>query len=231
MELRHLILIDEQSQKDRLERISKSLERDGIQLIYEEINPNDCSIRQENGDLKFDKDTLKDKLKSIKFLSHLDVFATDYNLIDNELKGIDLIAMLYDLLPYYRNQVVMYSAQIKDVINDIITKRAIGFEQQVEMSRLLAQNEINYLSSEGEFEINFKKLIVKEPDMTIDARLADSLRAIDNEKFKCSIPGYSDKKISEIGELLLARGAKTIALKKSITDHIIANITAIQYYE
>ena len=164
-------------------------------------------------------------------MSHLDVFATDYNLIDNELKGIDLIAMLYDLLPYYRNQVVMYSAQIKDVINDIITKRAIGFEQQVEMLRLLAQNEINYLSSEGEFEINFKKLIVKEPDMTIDARLADSLRSIDNEKLKCSIPGYSDKKISEIGELLLARGAKTIALKKSITDHIIANITAIQYYE
>ena len=231
MELRHLVLIDEQSQKDRLERISKSLEGDGIQLIYEEINPNDCSIRQENGDLKFDKDTFKDKLRSIRFLSHLDVFATDYNLIDDELKGIDLIAMLYDLLPYYRNQVVMYSAQIKDVINDIITKRAIGFEQQVEMLKLLAQNEINYLSSEGEFEINFKKLIVKEPDMTIDARLADSLRAIDNEKFKCSIPGYSDKKISEIGELLLVKGTKTIALKKSVTDHIIANITAIQHYE
>ena len=66
MELRHLILIDEQSQKDRLERISKSLERDGIQLIYEKINPNDCSIRQENGDLKFDKDTLKDKCKHSK---------------------------------------------------------------------------------------------------------------------------------------------------------------------
>ena len=231
MELRHLVLIDEQSQKDRLERISKSLEGDGIQLIYEEINPNDCSIRQEDGDLKFDKDTLKDKLRSIRFLSHLDVFATDYNLIDDELKGIDLIAMLYDLLPYYRNQVVMYSAQIKDVINDIITKRAIGFEQQVEMLKLLAQNEINYLSSEGEFEINFKKLIVKEPDMTIDARLADSLRAIDNEKFKCSIPGHSDKKISEIGELLLVKGTKTIALKKSVTDHIMANITAIQHYE
>ena len=56
---RHLILIDEQSQKDRLGRISKSLEGDGIQLIYEEINPNDYSIRQANGDLKFDKDALK----------------------------------------------------------------------------------------------------------------------------------------------------------------------------
>lgn len=231
MELRHLILIDEQSQKDRLERIRKSLEGDGIHLIYEEINPNDCSIRQGNGDLKFDKDILKEKLRSISFLSHLDIFATDYNLIDDELKGIDLIAMLYDLLPYYRNQVVMYSAQIKDVINDIIIKRAVEFEQQVKMLKLLAQNEINYLSSEGEFETNFKKLIVKEHDMTIDARLADSLRAIDNKKFKCSIPGYSDKKISEIGELLLSKDTKTVALKKSITEHIIANITAIDSYE
>ena len=164
-------------------------------------------------------------------MPHLDVFATDYNLIDDELKGIDLIAMLYDLLPYYRNQVVMYSAQIREVINDIITKRAIRFEQQVEMLKLLAQNEINYLSSEGEFEMNFKRLIVKEPEMTIDAMLADSLRAIDNDKFKCSIPGYSDKKICEIGELLLAKGAQAIALKKNVTEHVIANITSIQNYE
>lgn len=231
MEQRHLILVDEQSQKDRLERISKSLENDGVQLIYEEINPNECSVRQGNGDLKLDKDALKSKLQSIRFLSHLDIFATDYNLVDEELKGIDLIAMLYDLLPHYRNQVVMYSAQIEEVITNIITKRAIGFEQQVKMLKLLAQNEINYISSEGEFEVKFKKLIIKEPDMTIDARLADSLCAIDNEKFKCSIPGYSDKRISEIGKLLLTKGAKTITLKKNITEHIMANITYIQNYE
>lgn len=32
---KHLILVDEQSQKDRLKRISESLKNDGIELIYE----------------------------------------------------------------------------------------------------------------------------------------------------------------------------------------------------
>lgn len=38
MERKHLILVDEQSQTDRLKRISKNLKKDGIELVYEEIN-------------------------------------------------------------------------------------------------------------------------------------------------------------------------------------------------
>ena len=56
---KHLILVDEQSQNERLERISKTLKKDGIELIYEEINPNDFSKRLESGDLEFDKHALK----------------------------------------------------------------------------------------------------------------------------------------------------------------------------
>ena len=200
-------------------------------MIFEEINPNDCSIRLENGDSNFDKNVLKSKLQSIQFLPHLDIFATDYNLVEDELKGVDLIEMLYELLPHYRNQVVVYSAQIEDVINNIITKRAIGFERQIEMLKLLTRNEISYLSSEGEFENKFKKLIIKEPELTIDSRLAESLCAIDNEKFKCFIPGYTDKRISEIGKMLLSKDEEAIALRRCITEHIVANITSILDYE
>ena len=227
---RHLILVDEQSQKDRLKRISESLKNDGIELIYEEINPNDCSSRLESGDLYFDKDALMRKLKSINFLSHLDIFATDYNLVEDELKGEDLIRMLYELLPHYRNKVIVYSAQIEDVITNII-KRVGGFEQQIMMLKLLAQNEINYLSSDREFENKIKQLIIKEPDLTIDSRLADSLCALDNENFKCIIPEYTDKRISEIGKMLLTKGEEAIALRRSITEHIMANITSILDYE
>ena len=227
---KHLILVDEQSQKDRLKRISESLKKDGIELIYEEINPNDCSSRLETGDLYFDKDALMRKLKSINFLSHLDVFATDYNLVEDELKGEDLIKMLYELLPYYRNKVIVYSAQIEDVITNII-KRADGFEEQITMLKLLAQNEINYLRSDGEFENKIKQLIIKEPDLTIDSRLADSLCAIDNEDFRCIIEGYTDKKISEIGNMLLTESEDAIALRRYITEHIMAMITSIRGYE
>ena len=227
---RHLILVDEQSQKDRLKRISESLKNDGIELIYEEINPNDYSSRLESGDLYFDKDALMSKLQSISFLSHLDIFATDYNLVENELKGEDLIRMLYELLPHYRNRVIVYSAQIEDVITNII-KRTDGFEQQITMLKLLAQNEINYLSSDGVFENKIKQLIIKEPDLTIDSRLADSLCTLDNENFRCIIPEYTDKRISEIGKMLLTKGEDAIALRRSITEYIMANITSILDYE
>lgn len=231
MERKHLILVDEQSQTDRLKRISENLKKDGIELVYEEINPNDYSNRLESGDLEFDKHALKKKLLSIRFLSHLDMFATDYNLVEDELKGIDLIAMLYELLPHYNKKIIMYSAQIEDVIDNIITKRAGGFKQQITMLKLLAQNEINYLSSDGEFENKIKQLIIKEPDLTIDSRLADSLCALDNENFKCIIPEYTDKRISEIGKMLLMKGEEAIALRRSITEHIMANITSILDYE
>ena len=159
MEQRYLILVDEQSQEDRLKRIARNLRNEGILLVYEEINPNECSVRKDNGDLSLDKVALKNKLASVSFLSHLDVFATDYNLVTDELKGIDMIEMLYSLRPHYRKQVVIYSAQIDEVIDDIITKRAKGFEQQVEMLKILAQNDIHYLRGEGEFENEFKSLI------------------------------------------------------------------------
>ena len=231
MEQRYLILVDEQSQEDRLLRIARNLKNDGIQLVYEEINPNDCTVRSDNGDLTLDQDALKNKLKSVSFLSHLDVFATDYNLVSDELKGIDMIEMLYSLQPNYRKKVVIYSAQIGDVINNIITERAKGFEQQVKMLKILAQNDIHYLRGEGEFENEFKSLIAKEPDITIDSRLIDSLHTLNCDNLKCSIPGNTDKKISDIGDLLLKKGSDVVALRKNIVDHILAYITSIKGYE
>lgn len=231
MEQRYLILIDEQSQKDRLLRIARNLKNDGIQLVYKEINPNDCTVRSDNGDLTLDRNALKNELESVSFISHLNVFATDYNLVSDELKGIDMIEMLYSVLPNYRKKVVIYSAQIDDVINNIITERAKGFEQQVKMLKILAQNDIHYLRGEGEFENEFKSLIAKEPDITIDSRLIEGLQTLNCDNLKCSIPGYTDKKISDIGDLLLKKGSDVVALRKNIVDHILAYITSINGYE
>ena len=164
-------------------------------------------------------------------MSHLDVFATDYNLIEEDLKGIDVIEILYDILPHYRNHVVIYSAQIDDVINNIMLKRATDFDQQVSKLKLLAQNEICYLKSEGEFENKFKNLIKNDPEKSIDDHLSESLRSLTLENFRCSIPGYTKLNINEIGELLLHKGPESAKLKQSITDHIVAYITDIKNYE
>lgn len=231
MEQRHLILVDEQPQADRLKRIYENLKNEGIELIYAEINPNDFFTRKENGDVEFDKERMRTQLQSIPFIRHLDVFATDYNLVADELKGIDVIAILYDLIPHYCKQMVIYSAQIETVIDDIINNRASGLNEKERMIKLLSKNDIAYLSSVGEFENKFKQLIVQEKNISIDDRLIDLLCALDNERFRCSLPEFKGDKINEIGKKLLNNDSEAIALRKEIAEQILAYITSIQGYE
>ena len=229
MEQRHLIVVDEQQQTDALKRIGDSLRSEGIELISEEINPKKYKKRLEDGDVIFDRDAFAEAIKSVPFLNHLDVFATDYNLIENQLKGIDVVQLFNEIRPYYKKRIVIYSAQIDTVIGDILTGKS--FDEQQAMLQLITQHEIKYMTSAGEFENKFKHLIEKEPNITIDARLAESMMAIDSGEVSCAIPEFEELPLGEIAKLLLSKEDQSIALRKELTDHIMACITKFKSYE
>lgn len=226
---RHLIVVDEQSQENRLKRISDNLKGDGIELIYKEINPSHCTKRQENGDKVFDVDSFTQLLKDIPFLDHLDVFATDYNLIAGQLKGINVVSIFNGIMPFYRKRMVIYSAQIETVIGDILTGKS--FDVQQAMLKLITQHEIEYMTSEGEFENKFKRLIEKEPNISLESRLSEAMRAIDSGDINCALPSFDNKTLSEIANLLSSKEEQSVLLKKEITDHILAYITSVKQYE
>lgn len=226
---RHLIVVDEQSQEDRLKRICDNLKGEGVDLIYKEIDPSHCTKRQENGDKVFDADAFAQLLKDIPFLDHLDVFATDYNLIEGQLKGIDVVSIFNEIKPFYRKRMVIYSAQIETVIGDILSGK--GFEEQQAMLKLITQHEIEYLTSEGEFENKFKRLIEKEPNISLESRLAESMYAMNGDDICCAIPPFDKKPMAEIANLLLSKDEQSVALKNEITDHIMAYITSVKTYE
>lgn len=229
MEQRHLIVVDEQPQTDALKRIGDSLRIDGIELISVEINPSKYKKRLENGDVIFDRDSFAEAIKSVPFINHLDVFATDYNLIENLLKGIDVVKLFNEIRPYFKKRIVIYSAQIETVIGDILTGKS--FDDQQAMLQLLTQHDIKYLTSAREFENKFKHLIEKEPNITIDARLAESMMAIDSGEASCTIPAFEKMTLGEIAKLLLSKEEQSVSLRKELTDHIMACITKFNSYE
>lgn len=231
MEQRYLVLVDEQSQSPRLKRIAASLKNDGIELVYQEIDPSVYQKRLDNDDVTYDKEAFIQALKDIPFIRHLDMFATDYNLIEGQLKGIDVLRIFTEIIPYFSKRVIIYSAQIEGVIGDILKGGGDKFEEQCAMLKLLARYDIDYLKSEGEFENKFKSLLEKEPDITIDARMIESMQAINSDKIHCSIPPYKNKTIAEIVQLLQSKDSRAIALRKEITDHIMAIITDVEEYE
>ena len=229
MEQRHLIVVDEQRQTDALKRIGDSLRSEGIELIWVEIDPSQYKKRLGNGDVIFDRDLLAEAINSVPFINHLDVFATDYNLIDNLLKGIDVVKLFNEIRPYYKKRVVIYSAQIETVIGDILTGKS--FDEQQAMLQLITQHDIKYLTSAREFENKFKHLIEKEPNITIDARLAESMMAIDSGEVSCTIPTFENLSLTEIAKLLLSKEEQSISLRKELTDHILACIMSFKSYE
>ena len=229
MEQRHLIVVDEQQQTDALKRIGDSLRSDGIELISVEIDPSKYKMRLENGDVKFDREAFAEAIKSVPFINHLDVFATDYNLIENLLKGIDVVKLFNEIRPYYKKRIVIYSAQIGTVIGDILTGKS--FDEQQAMLQLITQHDIEYLTSAREFENRFKHLIEKEPNITIDARLAESMMAIDSGEVRCAIPAFEQLTFGEIAKLLLSKEDRSISLRKELADHILACITKFNSYE
>lgn len=229
MEQRHLIVVDEQPQTDALKRIGDSLRSEGIELISAEIDPSTYKKRLGNGDVIFDRDAFAEAIKSVPFINHLDVFATDYNLIENQLKGIDVVKLFNEMRPYYKKRIVIYSAQIEKVIDDILTGKSFG-EQQA-MLQLMTQYDIKYLTSVREFENKFKHLIEKEPNITIDARLAESMMAIDSGEVSCTIPTFEQLTLGDIAKLLLSKEDQSISLRKELTDHVLACITKFNSYE
>lgn len=232
MEQRYLLLVDEQSQADRLKRIAANLKNDGIALVYREINPKVYQKRTDEGDdIFFDKEAFIQALREVSFIQHLNVFATDYNLIEGQLKGIDVLKLFDEINPYYRKKIVIYSAQIESVIGDILTRGDETFEEQVSMMKLLTRYDVDYLKSSGEFENKFKSLLEKEPDITIDDRMIEYMLAINSDKIHCSIPPYENKTIGEIGKMLQSRDSQAIVVKKEITDHLMAIITKVEGYE
>ena len=231
MEQRHLLLIDETPQTDRLRRISESLREDGIELIYQEINPNICTRRLSDGNLVFSNEVFVEKLKEVPFINALDVLATDYNLIDDELKGINVIKEFIKLRPYYRKHIILYSAQIDSVIKDIINNRTSSLDEQIGTLKMMSGLNIRYLSSEGEFENKIKGIILREPTFTIDDRITEWFLSLNQDHFKFKHTLFEGKNLSEVGLILQKDDAESLHLRNEIVEQIVTYFVQVADYD
>lgn len=230
MENRYVLVIDEQSQKDRLNRIATNLLKERVILHYEEINPTLFQKRLENGGIIFDEDEFVKALDDIPFINQIDVFATDYNLIDNTLKGIHTINLFLKLKPLYKRSIVIYSAQIETVIHDILNRAGESIENQVSSIKLIASKNNYFFKSDGEFENKFKKLILSSPKISIDKKLIEELHSLDIPIVKCRLPSFESLSTHEFADLLEKDSSTSQIIKKEIVDHLISLLFDIDEY-
>ncbi len=222
MEHRYIIVIDEQSQKDRLSRIASNLLKDGVELHYRELNPSHYTRRFDNGDIEFDREMFVEALKEVPFINQIDVFATDYNLSGYTLKGTHVLDIFLNILPRYKRAIVIYSAKIETVLQDIITEAGNSIDNQVDSIKQITGKNNFFFKSDGEFENKFKQLILSSPDISIERRLIDELHYLDTAKITCNLPPFNPMSTHELADLLESNTRESQKFKKELVDHLIA---------
>lgn len=146
---KYLILIDEQSQSAVLQNIKATLRNDGVELVYKEFNPINYQ-RRENGEILFDIESFKDDLLALPYFNQLDSIVCDYNLIAGIIDGFQIVKIIKSINPNYKKQVILYSAQIENVIEDIINTG--DFEKQKENLKSLINCNIDFRKRDNDYE-------------------------------------------------------------------------------
>lgn len=230
MDNRYIVVVDEQSQEDRLDRIATNLSKEGVILHYRELNPNNYPKRLNNGDIGFDEEKFIEALNNIPFINQVDVFASDYNLIDKTLKGIHVINLFLKIRPRYKRKIVIYSAQIETVLYDVLAKAGNSIDDQVSSIKQIAGKNNYFFKSDGEFEDKFKQLILSSPNISIEKRLIDELHSLDNNKVTCNLPPFEAMSTHELADAIESETDVSQMIKKELVDHIIALLFDIDEY-
>ncbi|WP_299231639.1 hypothetical protein [uncultured Bacteroides sp.] len=221
---KYLILIDEQSQSAVLQNIKATLRNDGVELVYKEFNPINYQ-RRENGEILFDIESFKDDLLALPYFNQLDSIVCDYNLIAGIIDGFQIVKIIKSINPNYKKQVILYSAQIENVIEDIINTG--DFEKQKENLKSLINCNIDFRKRDNDYEQELIKHIKKEKEFNFEDELVKWFFLRKEDTFNYLFPKYRGKKFEEIALCLQSNTLDSIEFKKDLIEQIISYLSSI----
>jgi hypothetical protein len=221
---KYLILVDEQSQSAVLQNIKIILKNDGIELVFKEFNPINYQKR-DNGEILFDAESFKTDLLSLPYFKNLDSIVCDYNLIADVIDGFQIIKIIKSINPNYKKQVILYSAQIENVIENII--KTDDFEKQKENIKSLIDCNIDFRKRDNDYEQELVKHVKKDKEFSFEDELVKWFLLRKDDVFNYLFPKYAGKRFEEIATCLQSKTPDSIELKKDLIEQIISYLSSI----
>ena len=226
---KYLILVDEKPQIDTLAKIKNVLKDDGIDLIYKEFNPTDYLLRLIDGNIGFDKDKFIQDIINLGYFKSLDSIVCDYNLINDVINGFEIIKIIKEINTTYKKQIILYSAQIEEVISNVLTKSTTFEDQKNNLTSLINCN-IEFIKREG-YDQEVIKNIKKEKGFDFEEELIKWFYKRDKDVFNYLFPKYQGKSFGEIATELEGKTSDSIDFKKELIEQIVAYLSTINDLE
>jgi len=189
------LIIDDKDQQKEFESLIKTpLKKDGYDVSCLFIKTAIPEIQDENQNL--DREKLIEHIKDVVKDLNIDLIATDFDLSDENLNGVDIVEIIRTIRP--NTPLIMYSGKIADAIKAVLGDHTkITSEQLTEGVIKIIDYKILDFATRPEYPSSIIKLI-KKNSKSATAVLVQKLRDYPDMKFKSCYPNFKGQKLGVI---------------------------------
>lgn len=214
------IIIDDEPQTEIIEDLVHRAKGYGLQLICEQLNPQNFleEISSDgNKDFVINLEKIKSELHTTKYLRRkVDLILCDFGLQDKKINGFEIIRNLRNEWNY-KKKIILYSATIEDVIENILKND----DKKTQRLRNLMRAEISDFCDKDYSESLLR--VLREDKFSLESELEAFLIKFGDKKFRSVFPKYNGKTLYEISEELKVNSQDAIDFQKNFIENAIAH--------
>ena len=222
------IIIDDVNQKRVFESVvAKPLKREGIHVDAIFVNTTDTDLLDNDQNIVLEK--LRIRLTEIFRNKHIDVVATDFDLSDDNVCGINVVELIYQIRP--KVPVILYSGKLGSVIKHLLGDHTQKTSDELVKSikKLIKYNIVDYVEREGYPHSIIK--ILKDNQIYISSLLPQKLREYSNLEFKSCYPFFAGRTLGSIADEIESHTPQGREFQEQLYEQVIAHMIKINNYE
>lgn len=222
-----LIIDDKDQERDFDSLIKAPLKKDGYDIKGLFVKTAIPEIQDDNQNL--DKEKLIEHIKVVIGDSNLDLIATDFDLSDDNLNGIDIVEIIRNLRP--NTPLIMYSGKIDDAITAVIGDhtKISAEELTAGVKKIIGYKILDFVNRPGYPSTIIQ--IIKSKSKSITSLFLEKLREYPDLEFKSCYPKLKGAKLGAIANHIEKSTYQGRDFQNELVEQTIAHLIEINTEE
>lgn len=224
-----IIVIDDTNQETNIHALELRLKKLCTPRI-EQIHTGAIELRKNDGSDHLDVSKLKTHLEKKLKGRQIDWIATDFNLGEDGIDGIDVVRLMLEIRQFRHKNIILYSGNIQSAIRKVINESKIEDSEDAVISAVEKLINLPIVSFDDRHDYSDKivELISRANRLSLEQRLLRLLYNHSDMVFNSCFPPFAGKTFGEIADIIENKSdARSDEWLQALADQIIAYLIQI----
>lgn len=223
--MRYCLVIDDNDQEDVLEAMELKSKDRGFPIKFFYLNPTIAECQSFNGEEHtLDLDKVENHLNNLFSGQQLHIVATDYNLSDDKITGMEIVRLIKE--KWRKNlKVVLYSGLPEQIMERLSSEICEG-DLKKRFKNL--ENFFNYkpdrIMDRGDDYEERVYEILKSTRLAMEDVLEERLLEYENDLFDDFFPQFEGKKLGQIAKMIRSNSQESESFKLEFIERSVSRL-------